>query len=528
MENNLYLFDEDARQKLKSGIDILAKAVASTLGPKGRNVIFHPENSKDPHVTKDGVTVAKQVKSHDQFEQMGIDMIRQAAQKTADEAGDGTTTATILAQAMIHEGIRHLTAGANPVDLKRGIDATVEQFVEILDKMSEEVGNDMTKIQQIATISANNDPVIGSLVAKALQESTFSGKITIEESATNDTYVETIKGMHFDEGYIDNFFINDETRKIATLDNPLIIVSSETLVNIDQIEGMLQYAIDENRPVLVIADHYELNAAKALFANLKKHGGGLDIVAVRAPGYAEIRKTYLHDIAISTGSLVINSDTGNFYKSANEHPDTYMGSADRVIVYADNTIILGAHGSEEMINARIASIDHELNKALHHYDKQLAETRKAKLVGGISVIYVGANTESEVKERVDRIDDALRATRSAIERGIVPGGGTAYIEASKQWKPVKAENEDQAIGEAIVIKAIERPLLTIMENAGLTGEIILQRVRETGKGYNAKIDEYENLKENGVIDPTKVAIVALKNAASVAGMVLISNCMIGR
>ena len=515
-------FDIEARDLLKKGVDILADSVKVTLGPKGRNVVLDKKFGA-PQVTKDGVTVAKEIELEDPFENMGAQMVKEVASKTADNAGDGTTTASVLAQAIYGVGLKNVTAGANPMDLKRGIDLAVTKVVESLKDMSETVGDDFKKIEQVASISANNDPAIGELIAEAMRKVKKEGVITVEEAKGIETTVEVVEGMQFDRGYISPYFITDAEKMEAVLENPYILLHDKKISTMKDLLPILEATSQAGRPLLIIAEDVEGEALATLVVN--KLRGSLRVAAVKAPGFGDRRKEMLEDIAILTGGTVISEEKGLKL----EHTTLDMlGQSEKVTIDKENTTIVNGAGESDKIEARVKQIKKQIEASTSDYDKEKLQERLAKLAGGVAVLYVGAASEVEMKEKKDRVDDALSATRAAIEEGIVPGGGVAYLRAVEVLKDLKGENEDQNIGVAIVRKALEAPIRTISENAGVEGSIVVQKVRE-GKGdygYNARTDKYENLYEAGVIDPTKVARIALENAASVAGMLLTTECVI--
>ncbi|MEW6773429.1 MAG: chaperonin GroEL [Bacteroidota bacterium] len=515
-------YDVEARDALKRGVDALANAVKVTLGPKGRNVIIDKKFGS-PQITKDGVTVAKEVELTHPIENMGAQLVKEVASKTADIAGDGTTTATVLAQAIINAGLKNVAAGANPMDLKRGIDKAVEVVVENFKKQSKQVGNDTKKIEQVATISANNDNTIGKLIADAMSKVKKEGVITVEEAKGTETYVEVVEGMQFDRGYISPYFITDPDKMEAVLENPLILIYDKKISNMKELLPVLEKSVQTGKPILIIAEDVDGEALATLVVN--KLRGTLKIAAVKAPGFGDRRKAMLEDIAILTGGRVISEEMGMKL----EHADlSYLGKAEKVTIDKDNTTIVGGAGKKADITARINQIKAQIETTTSDYDKEKLQERLAKLAGGVAVLYVGAATEVEMKEKKDRVDDALAATRAAVEEGIVPGGGVAYIRAASALEKLKGETEDETTGISIVKRALEEPLRQICFNAGLDGSIIVQKVKE-GKddfGFNARTEKFENLFDAGVIDPTKVARVALENAASVAGMLLTTECVL--
>jgi len=515
-------FNSDAREKLKSGIDQLANAVKVTLGPKGRNVVIEKKFGA-PAITKDGVSVAKEVELEDAVENMGAQMVKEVASKTADLAGDGTTTATVLAQSMVTSGMKYVAAGANPMDLKRGIDKAVSAVIKNLQGASETVGNDFSKIKQVASISANNDAEIGALIANAMEKVSTNGVITVEEAKGTDTYVDEVMGMQFDRGYLSPYFVTDAEAMVAEYENPYILIHDKKISNMQDIVPVLEKALGNGRPLLIIAEDIDSQALGVLVVNRLR--GGLKVVAVKAPGFGDRRKAMLEDIAILSGGTVISEEKG--YKLENAGLE-HLGTAEKITVDKDNTTVVNGAGSQEHINARIGQIKQQIENTTSDYDKEKLQERLAKLAGGVAVLYVGAPTEVEMKEKKDRVDDALHATRAAIEEGIVVGGGVALVRASEALEGFTGENEDQNLGIEIVRKCVEAPLRTISENAGVEGSVVMMKVRdaEGDFGYNARTDVYEDLKAAGVIDPTKVTRVALENAASIAGMVLTTECVI--
>ena len=515
-------FNTDARDKLKSGVDALANAVKVTLGPKGRNVVIQKAFGA-PQVTKDGVTVAKEVELEDAVENMGAQMVKEVASKTADIAGDGTTTATVLAQAMITAGLKNVVAGANPMDLKRGIDKAVRTVIEDLKAQSEVVGDDFDKIQQVAAISANNDNEIGSLIADAMKRVSKDGVITVEEAKSTDTYVEEVLGMQFDRGYLSPYFVTNAENMTAEYENPYILIYDKKISNMQDIVPVLEAVVQSGRPLLIIAEDIESQALGVLVVNRLR--AQLKVVAVKAPGFGDRRKAMLEDIAILTGGTVISEEKG--YKLENAGLE-HLGTAEKVTIDKDNTIVVNGAGQQANINGRIAQIKQQIDTTTSDYDREKLQERLAKLSGGVAVLYVGAATEVEMKEKKDRVDDALHATRAAVEEGIVAGGGVALVRAIKSLKTLKGENDDETIGIDIVRKALEAPLRTIANNAGVEGSVVLQRVANSrgAQGYNARTDNFEDLKKAGVIDPTKVTRIALENAGSISGMVLTTECVI--
>jgi chaperonin GroEL len=521
MAKQLY-FNTDARSKMKKGVDVLANAVKVTLGPKGRNVVLEKKFGS-PSVTKDGVTVAKDIELEDPIENMGAQMVKEVASKTADVAGDGTTTATVLAQSIITEGLKNVTAGANPMDLKRGIDKAVDIIVENLRKQSQAVGTDTKKIEQVASISANNDPEIGKLIASAMQKVGKDGVITVEEARGTETSIELVEGMQFDRGYISPYFVTNSEKMECELQNPYILIYDKKVSAMKDILHILEKVAQQGAPLVIISEDLEGEALATLVVN--KLRGTLKVAAVKAPGFGDRRKEMLQDIAILTKGLVISEEQG--YKLENADL-SYLGRAERVTIDKDNTTIVGGKGKKDDIKARIGQIKAQIETTTSEYDKEKLQERLAKLSGGVAVLNIGAATETEMKEKKDRVDDALHATRAAVEEGIVPGGGIAYIRAIESLDKKKGANEDETTGIAIVRRALEEPLRTIVSNAGIEGSIVVQKVKE-GKddfGYNARTDTYEKLLTAGVIDPTKVSRVALEHAASIAGMLLTTECVI--
>lgn len=515
-------FNTEARNKMKSGVDKLADAVKVTLGPKGRNVVIEKKFGA-PSVTKDGVTVAKEIELEDSIENMGAQMLKEVASKTADIAGDGTTTATVLAQSIINEGLRNVAAGANPMDLKRGIDKAVAAVVEHLKSLSEKVGNDNTKIEQVASISANNDYEIGKLIASAMAKVGNEGVITVEEAKGTDTTVEVVEGMQFDRGYLSPYFVTNTEKMMVDIQNPYILIYDKKVSTLKDILPLLEKTVQSGRPLLIIAEDVDGEALATLVVN--KLRGSLKIAAVKAPGFGDRRKEMLQDIAVLTGGTVISEEQG--YKLENATLAS-LGQAESITIDKDNTTIVGGKGEKDSIIARVNQIKAQIETTTSDYDREKLQERLAKLSGGVAVLYVGASSEVEMKEKKDRVDDALHATRAAVEEGIVPGGGVAYIRAVNSLDNVKFENNDEKTGIAIIRRALEEPLRQIVANAGLEGSIIVQKVRE-GKGdfgFNARTEVYENLLAAGVIDPTKVTRIALENAASVASMLLTTECVI--
>ncbi|MDD6541335.1 MAG: chaperonin GroEL [Prevotella sp.] len=515
-------FDTDARELLKSGVDQLANAVKVTLGPKGRNVVIGKKFGA-PQITKDGVTVAKEVELENNFENAGAQLVKSVASKTGDDAGDGTTTATILTQAIVNEGLKNVAAGANPMDLKRGIDKAVSKVVDYIKANAEVVDDNYDKIEQVATVSANNDPEIGKLLADAMRKVSKDGVITIEESKTRDTSIGVVEGMQFDRGYLSGYFVTDTDKMECVMENPYILIYDKKISNIKDFLPILQPAAESGRPLLVIAEDVDSEALTTLVVNRLR--GGLKICAVKAPGFGDRRKAMLEDIATLTGGVVISEDKGLTLDKATLE---MLGTAKKVTITKDNTTIVDGAGSKEAIQERVAQIKNEIANTKSSYDKEKLQERLAKLSGGVAVLYVGANSEVEMKEKKDRVDDALCATRAAAEEGVVVGGGTTYIRAQESLVGLKGDNADEQTGINIVCRAIEEPLRQIVANAGGEGAVVVNKVRE-GKGdfgYNARKDTYEDLRAAGVIDPAKVARVALENAASIAGMFLTTECLI--
>ena len=515
-------YNVEARELLKEGVDALSNAVKVTLGPKGRNVIIDKKFGA-PQITKDGVTVAKEVELEDAFANMGAQMVREVASKTNDDAGDGTTTATVLAQSIIGVGLKNVTAGANPMDLKRGIDKAVAKVVESLRKQSQEVGSDFDKIEQVATISANNDETIGKLIAEAMAKVNNEGVITVEEAKGTETHVEVVEGMQFDRGYISAYFMTDPEKMEAQLEKPYILITDKKISTMKELMGVLEPVAQSGRSLLIIAEDVDGEALSALVVN--KLRGTLKIAACKAPGFGDRRKEMLEDIAILTGATVISTDKGMKMEDTDL---TMLGTADKVTLNKENTTIVDGAGKKEEIAARVAQIRSSIDKATSDYDKEKLQERLAKLAGGVAVLYVGAATEVEMKEKKDRVEDALAATRAAVEEGIVPGGGVAYLRATEVLANMKGANEDETTGIQIVKRAIEEPLRQIVENAGGEGSVVVNKVKE-GKGafgYNARDDKYVDMFEAGIIDPTKVSRVALENAASIASMFLTTECVL--
>jgi chaperonin GroEL len=515
-------FDTQAREKLKAGVDALANAVKVTLGPKGRNVVIDKKFGA-PHITKDGVSVAKEIELKDPIENMGAQMLKEVASKTADIAGDGTTTATVLAQAIVTAGLKNVASGANPMDLKRGIDKAVEAVVADLKKISKTVGSDNDKIKQVGSISANNDEAIGTLIADAMAKVGTEGVITVEEAKGTETEVKTVEGMQFDRGYLSPYFVTNAENMEADLDNAFILIYDKKVSTMKELLPVLEKTAQTGRPLLIIAEDVDGEALATLVVN--KIRGALKVAAVKAPGFGDRRKAMLQDIAILTGGQVISEETGLKLENATLED---LGRAEKITVDKDNTTIVNGTGSKEAIAARIGEIKAQIDKTTSDYDREKLQERLAKLAGGVAVLYIGAATEVEMKEKKDRVDDALHATRAAVEEGIVPGGGVALIRASKALDKLKGANDDEQTGIAIVMRAIEEPLRQIVANAGGEGAVVVNKVRggKDDYGYNARKESYENLIEAGVIDPTKVVRVALENAASIAGMLLTTECVI--
>jgi chaperonin GroEL len=509
-------FNIEARDQLKSGIDQLANAVKVTLGPKGRNVIIEKKFGA-PQVTKDGVTVAKEVDLQDPIENVGAQMVKEVASKTNEDAGDGTTTATVLAQSIVQVGLKNVTAGANPMDLKRGIDKAVKEVIKSLQSQSTEVGDDNKKIEQVAAISANNEASIGAMIAEAMSKVKKEGVITIEESKTSETYVDVVEGMQFDRGYISPYFVTDTEKMEAVLENPFVLIHDKKISTMKDILPVLEATAQNGRPLLIIAEDVDGEAIATLIVN--KLRGSLKIASVKAPGFGDRRKEMLEDIAILTGGTVISEEKGLKLESTSLD---MLGQAEKITIDKENTTIVNGAGDKPMINARIGQIKKQIENTTSDYDREKLQERLAKLAGGVAVIYVGAASEVEMKAKKDLFEDALSATRAAVEEGIIPGGGVAYIRALEKLLKFKGANDDENTGIAIVRRALEEPLRQIVENAGLEGSVVLQAIKD-GKGdfgYNAQTDRFENLLEAGVIDPTKVARIALENAASIAGMFL--------
>jgi chaperonin GroEL len=521
MAKEIY-FEVEAREKLKSGVDKLANAVKVTLGPKGRNVVIGKKFGA-PHVTKDGVSVAKEIELKDPVENMGAQMVKEVASKTADIAGDGTTTATVLAQAIIAAGMKNVASGANPMDLKRGVDKAVISVVNTLKSISKEVGSDNDKIKQIASISANNDETIGSLIAEAMKVVGNDGVITVEEAKGTETEVKTVEGMQFDRGYLSPYFVTNADKMIVEMDNPLILIYEKKISNMKELLPILEPVVQSGKALLIIAEDIDGEALSTLVVNRIR--GSLKIAAVKAPGFGDRRKAMLEDIAILTGGQVISEERGYTLEGATMD---MLGTAEKIEIDKDNTTIINGAGNKEAITSRVGQIRAQIETTTSEYDKEKLQERLAKLAGGVAVLYVGAATEVEMKEKKDRVDDALAATRAAVEEGIIPGGGVGFIRAIEALETLKGINEDENTGIAIVKRAIEEPLRQIVANAGGEGAVIVQKVKE-GKddfGYNARTEVFENLYEAGVIDPTKVARIAIENASSIAAMLLTTECVI--
>ncbi len=515
-------FETDARNKMKKGVDILSNAVKVTLGPKGRNVVIEKKFGS-PVVTKDGVTVAKEIELEDAIENMGAQMVKEVASKTADIAGDGTTTATVLAQAIITEGLKNVAAGANPMDLKRGIDKAVREVIKNLQSQSQAVGNDNKKIEQVATISANNDSEIGALIAQAMEKVSKDGVITIEEAKGIETTVDVVEGMQFDRGYISPYFVTNSEKMQAELENPYILIYDKKISSMKDILHILEKVAQQSAPLLIISEDLEGEALATLVVN--KLRGTLKVAAVKAPGFGDRRKEMLQDLAILTKGIVISEEQG--YKLENADL-TYLGRCERIVLDKDNTTIVGGKGEKPDITGRINQIKSQIENTTSDYDREKLQERLAKLSGGVAVLHVGAATEVEMKEKKDRVDDALHATRAAVEEGIVPGGGVAYVRAVEALTNINTLNADEATGVQIVRRSLEEPLRQIVENCGIEGSVVVNKVRE-GKGdygFNARTEVYENLIAAGVIDPTKVTRIALENAASIAGMLLTTECVV--
>ena len=515
-------FNIEAREQLKKGVDELANAVKVTLGPKGRNVIIEKKFGA-PHITKDGVTVAKEIELADAFQNTGAQLVKSVASKTGDDAGDGTTTATVLAQSIVATGLKNVAAGANPMELKRGIDKAVAKVVEHIKAQSEQVGDNYDKIEQVATVSANNDQEIGKLIADAMKKVSKDGVITIEEAKSRETTIGVVEGMQFDRGYLSPYFVTNTEKMECEMENPLILIYDKKISNLQEFLPILNPAAQTGRPILVIAEDVESEALTTLVVNRLR--AQLKICAVKAPGFGDRRKAMLEDIAVLTGGVVISEEKGLKLEQATIE---MLGSAEKVTITKDNTTIVGGKGDKQNIQDRVNQIKNEIKNTTSDYDKEKLQERLAKLSGGVAVLYVGAASEVEMKEKKDRVDDALCATRAAIEEGIVPGGGVAFIRSLESLEGLEGDNADETTGINIVKRAIEEPLRQIVENAGLEGSVVVEKVRnQKGDfGYNARKDTYENLRESGIIDPAKVCRVALENAASIAGMFLTTECVI--
>ncbi|MCF8379767.1 MAG: chaperonin GroEL [Bacteroidales bacterium] len=515
-------FDIEARDLLKHGVDALANAVKVTLGPKGRNVVIEKKFG-GPQITKDGVTVAREIELDDPFHNVGAQMVKEVASKTNDDAGDGTTTATVLAQSIVSVGLKNVTAGANPMDLKRGIDKAVAKVIENIRSQSRSIGDDITKIEQVASISANNDNSIGALISEAMAKVKKEGVITVEESKTSDTTVEVVEGMQFDRGYISPYFVTDTEKMEAVLENPFILIYDKKISTMKDLLPVLEATAQNGRPLVIIAEDVDGEALATLVVN--KLRGSLRIAAVKAPGFGDRRKEMLQDIAILTGGTVISEETGMNLETATLD---MLGNAEKITIDKENTTIVNGGGEKENITSRVNQIKKQIENTTSDYDREKLQERLAKLAGGVAVLYVGAASEVEMKEKKDRVDDALSATRAAVEEGIVPGGGIAYIRAIESLSKLKGDNSDETTGINIIKRALEEPLRQIVENAGLEGSVVVQKIKE-GKedfGYNARTEKYENLFASGVIDPTKVVRIALENAASIAGMFLTTECVL--
>jgi len=515
-------YDIEARDLLKKGVDALANAVKVTLGPKGRNVVIDKKFGA-PQVTKDGVTVAKEIELKDEFENLGAQMVKEVASKTNDDAGDGTTTATVLAQSIVQVGLKNVTAGANPMDLKRGIDKAVLKVIESLRGMSEDIGDDNTRIEQVASVSANNDVEIGKLISEAMDKVKKEGVITIEEAKVSETYVEVVEGMQFDRGYISPYFVTDTEKMEAVLENPYVLLFDKKISVMKDLLPVLESTAQTGRPLLIVSEDVDGEALATLVVN--KLRGSLKVAAVKAPGFGDRRKEMLEDIAILTGGTVISEEKGLKLEGATLD---MLGQCEKISIDKDNTTVVNGSGDKETINARVNQIKVQIENTTSDYDKEKLQERLAKLAGGVAVLYVGAASEVEMKERKDRMNDALNATRAAVEEGIIPGGGVAYLRAVDTLEGFEGENDDETTGIAIVRRSLEEPLRIIAENAGVEGSVAVQKVKE-GKGdfgFNARTDIYENLMKAGVIDPTKVARIALENAASIAGMLLTTECVL--
>lgn len=516
------LYNIDAREQLRLGVDALANAVKVTLGPKGRNVLIDKKFGA-PHITKDGVTVAKEIEIKDPVQNMGAQLVKEVASKTADQAGDGTTTATVLAQAIVNAGIKNVTAGANPMDLKRGIDKAVELVIKDLKKQSREIGDAKEKIEQVATVSANNDQFIGKKIAEAMERVKKEGVITIEEAKGVETEVKVVEGMQFDRGYLSPYFVTDTEKMEVVYENPFILIYDKKISNMKEFLPILEKVVQTGRPLLIIAEDLDGEAIATLIVNRLR--ANLKIVAVKAPGFGDRRKEMLEDIAILTGGVVISEEKG--YKLEDAALEM-LGSADKISIDKDNTTIVSGKGEKELIETRVNQIKSQIEKTTSDYDREKLQERLAKLAGGVAVIYVGAASEVEMKEKKDRFDDALHATRAAIEEGIIPGGGVGYIRAIKSLEKLKGDNDDEETGIQIIRRALEEPLRQIVENAGLEGSVVVNKVKELkgDNGFNARTEVFEDLHKTGVIDPTKVSRIALENAASIASMILTTECVL--
>ena len=515
-------FNTDARDSLKKGVDALANAVKVTLGPKGRNVVIDKKFG-GPSITKDGVTVAKEIELEDAMENMGAQMVKEVASKTADIAGDGTTTATVLAQAIVNAGLKNVAAGANPMDLKRGIDKAVNEIVKNINKISQEVGSSYDKIEQVASISANNDNVIGSLIAEAMKKVKTEGVITVEEAKGTETNVEVVEGMQFDRGYLSPYFITDPDKMETELESPYILLYDKKISSMKDLLPILEQTAQGGKPLMIIAEDVDGEALSTLVVN--KLRGALKVAAVKAPGFGDRRKAMLEDIAILTNATVVSEERG--FKLESTTIDM-LGTCEKVVIDKDNTTIVNGSGDKNDIKARVNQIKSQIEASTSDYDKEKLQERLAKLAGGVAVLYVGAASEVEMKEKKDRVDDALAATRAAVEEGIVPGGGIAIIRAAKTLSKVKGDNDDEQTGINIIERAVEEPIRQIVENAGLEGSVVVSKIKD-GKddfGFNAKNEKYENMLKAGIIDPAKVVRVALENASSVAGMLLTTECVI--
>ncbi len=516
------IYDMEGRDALKRGIDKLSNAVKITLGPKGRNVVLEKKFGA-PQITKDGVTVAKEIELKDPFENMGAQMVREVASKTADKAGDGTTTATVLAQSIIGVGLKNVTAGANPMDLKRGIDLAVESVIKSLKKQTRQVGNDYNKIEQVARVSSNNDATIGKLITEAMKKVTTKGVITVEEAKGTETTVETVQGMQFDRGYISPYFVTNTEKMECVMENPYILIHDKKISSMKDLLPILEAVVQASRPFVIISEDIDGEALATLVVN--KLRGSLKVVAVKAPGFGDRRKEMLEDLAVLTGGTVVTEERGFKLETTTIE---MLGKAEKISIDKDNTTIVNGAGEKTAIKARVNQINAQIENTTSDYDKEKLQERLAKLSGGVAVLYIGASSEVEMKEKKDRVDDALHATRAAVEEGIVPGGGIAYIRAIKDLEKLKGSNEDEQTGIEIIKRALQEPLRQIVENAGLEGSVIVNKVLE-GKddfGFNAQTEKYENLLKAGVIDPTKVTRIALENAASIAGMFLTTECVI--